>query len=306
VKELRLVSWLLGALGLSFAGLQVAVLVLAFTLGRVGACKPIIESDGKAKHGLALDVGLHEPPNHWEELLGAQRQFIQPEIREGCFAKWTDEDPIMTLDNDGPKNGTEFVFWKAFTLHGKTTLGRYVADLWTGVSIGSGGALNSRSAWSEAGNIRLVERIPPPPQPAPPGFRAILPGECVFDSLDEKEDRVVGRFWIELPADRTVTIYPQGPYGPSAEMKVRLFYDDIEVPEHLEDEGGDLSLSKNSFGHFQIHNQGYYRIAIVRVDPPGRVPLDEIRHKNYTLQVYWSKHLSMGCAPPEEHERNCF
>jgi len=301
VKALRLVSWLLGALGLSFAGLQVAALVLAFTLSRVGACKPIIESDGKPKHPMGLKIGLYEPDNHLDELFGAQRQLIQPGIREGCHAEWTDEDPIMMLDSNGPKNGIELVFWKAFTLHGKAALGRYVADLWTGVSTGSGGALNSRSAWSEVGNIRLVERIPPP-QPAPLGFRAILPGECVFDSLDEREGRLVGRFWIELPADRTVTIYPQGPYGPSAEMKVQLTFQDVEVPEHLEFNG----IESDSLGHFEIRHQGYHKITIVRIDPPGKVPLDEVHHKNYTLQVYWGRRLSTGCHRPEERERNCF
>jgi hypothetical protein len=295
---------MLGALGLSLAGLQVAAMAMFFTVGRV-ACKPI-ESDGKAKHGLAIDVGLHEPNNDLDELWGATLHNVRPGEKEGCFAEWTDEEPIMMLDSDGPKNGTELVFWKAFTLHGKTTLGRYVADLWTGVSVGSGGALNSRSSWSKAGYIRLVERIPPPQQTAPPGFRAILPGECVFDSLDEREGRVVGRFWIDLPADRTVTIYPWGPVGPSAKMKVRLVLDDVEIPEHLEEEGADLSVSKHSLGHFQIRHRGYHKITIVRVDPPGTVPLAEVRHKNYTLQVNWGKYLDSSCHPPEEVQDNCF
>jgi hypothetical protein len=276
-------------------------MVLFFTVVRVAACKPIIESDGKAKHPMGLKIGLYEPTGHWDEFLGTHLKHIRPGVLEGCVAKWTDEDPIMMLNNDGPKNGTEFVFWKAFTLHGKTTLGLYVADLWTGVSIGSGGALNSRSAWSEAANVRLVERMPPP-QPAPPGFRAILPGECVLDSLDEREDRVVGRYWIELPADRIVTIFPQGPDGPSAEMKVRLTFQDVEVPEHLEFNG----IERYSLGHFEIHHQGYHKITIVRVDPPDTVSPDLIDHKNYTLQVYWGKDLSRECYPPEELQLNCF
>lgn len=305
MKALRLVSWLIGALGLSFAGIQVAALVLAFTLGRVGACKPIIESDGKAKHGLALDVGLHEPNNDLDELWGATLHNVRPGEKEGCFAEWTDEEPIMMLDSDGPKNGTEFVFWKAFTLHGKTSLGRYVADLWTGVSIGSGGALNSRSSWSKAGNIRLVERIPPP-QPAPPGFRSILPGECVFGSLEAKEDRVVGRFWIELPAPRNVRLFTQLPTEIDARLQERLTFDDLDVPEDIEVVGSDSAIERRPTDRLVVRHSGFHKVIIYRVDPLGAPPAEKVRNRRYTLQVYWGRNLSYGCSPNIKINESCF
>jgi hypothetical protein len=283
MKAVRLMLWLSGTLGITFAGLQIVGLALFFTVGRV-ACKPVIVGDGKAKHSMQLDIELHEPDNHWDELIGAHLPELRPGELHGCLAKWTDEDPIMMLDSDGPKNGTELVFWKAITLRGRTTLGRYVADLWTGVSIGSGGALGSRAAWAKVGNIRLIERMLPP-QPAPPGFRAILPGEYVSGSLKEDKDRVVGRYWIKLPAPSSVSVYTDIPNETDVELRERLTFEDLDVPEEIDTGSGRPT------GRLIVSHAGFHKVTTYRVDPPGAAQADGTSQKNYALQVYWGKYL---------------
>jgi hypothetical protein len=298
MKAVRLMLWLSGTLGITFAGLQIVGLALFFTVGRV-ACKPVIIGDGKAKHSMQLEIEPQEPMNHWDALLGDERRVVRSGFREGCSSEWTDEDPIMMFNNHGPKNGTEFVFWKAFTLHGRTTLGRYIADLWTGVSIGSGGALGSRVAWCEVDNIRLIERLPPP-QPAPPGFRTVVPGECVFANLEDSDDRVVGRFWIELPAPRSVRLFTQVPYTTNAQLRERLTYDDLDVPDEMD------PVERRSTGRFWVSHPGFHKVIISRVDPVGTVPPEEVRKKGYTLQVEWGISLSYGCSPRLDIHETCF
>lgn len=298
MRGVRQVLWWLGTVGFSLASLQAAALALFFSVGRL-ACKPVLESDGKAKHAMQLKIELQEPANHWDELLGTKRRLVRPGLREGCFAEWTDEDSIMMLDSDGPKNGIDLVFWKAFTLHGKTTLSRYVADLWTGVSIGSGGALGSRAAWSKVGNFRLVERMPPP-QSAPPGFRTIVPGECVFASLEDKADRVVGRFWIELPAPRTVRLFTQVPYSTNAQLRERLTFDDLEVPGEMD------PVERRPTGRLRVSHPGFHKVIISRIDPAGTVPDQEVRNRGYTLQIYWGTNLNYGCSPSLDINETCF
>jgi len=298
MKAMRLLLWLSGTLGITFAGLQIVGLALFFTVGRV-ACQPVIVGDGKAKHPMQLKIELHEPDNAMNDLLGAHREYIRSGVLEGCLAKWTDEDPITMLDSDGPKNGTDLVFWKALTLHGKTMLGRYVADLWTGVSIGSGGALGSRAAWSKVGNIRLVERMPQS-RPAPPGFRVILPGECVLGSLEEQDDRVVGRYWIDLPAPTSVKIATDVPIGVGVQLRERLTFDDLDVPEEID------AIERSLTGRLRVNRAGFHKVIIQRVDPPGSAKPDQSRRKEYTLQVHWGKGLDRACWPTEELQLNCF
>jgi len=283
MKAVRLMLWLSGTLGITLAGLQVVGLALFFTVGRL-ACKPVMESDGKAKHPMQLEIELQERDSDLDELLGAHLPDLRPGELHGCLPEWTDEDPIMMLDSDGPKNGTELVFWKAITLRGRTTLGRYVANLWTGLSIGSGGALGSRAAWSEVANIRLVERMPPP-QPAPSGFRAIQPGECVSGSLEEEEDRVVGRFWIDLPAPSNVGLFTDVPNEADAELRERLTFGDHDVPEEID------PVERRPTGRLRVGHSGFHKVIIYRVDPLGAAQADVARRKNYTLRVYWGKAL---------------
>jgi hypothetical protein len=298
MKAVRLMLWLSGTLGITFAGLQIVGLALFFTVGRV-ACKPVIVGDGKAKHSMQLKIELHEPDNHWDELLGAERRLSRSGFGEGCTTKWIDEAPIMMLDSDGPKNGFDLVYWKAFTLHGKTVLGRHVADLWTGVSIGSGGALGSRAAWSKVGNFRLVERMPPP-QLAPPGFRTVVPGECAFASLEDRDDRVVGRFWVELPAPRSVRLFTQVPYTTNAELRERLTYDDLDVPDEMD------PVEKRPTGRFRVSHPGFHKVIISRVDPVGTIPPKDVRNKGYTLQVYWGTNVDYSCSPMLDIDESCF
>jgi hypothetical protein len=283
MKVVRRVLWWLGTVGFSLAGLQAAALALFFTVVRV-ACKPIIVGDGKAKHTMELEIELHEPANDMDELLGARLPDLGPDELDGCLPEWTDEDPIMMLNDHGPKNGTELIFWKAITLRGRTTLGRYIADLWTGVSIGSGGALGSRAAWSKVDNIRLVERMPPP-QPGPPGFRAIMPGECVSGSLQEEEGRVVGRYWIDLPAPSSVGIFTRVPNETDAQLRERLTFDDVDVPEEID------PVERRPSGRLRVSHSGFHKVIIYRVDPPGAARAETTRRKNYALRVYWGKYL---------------
>ena len=84
---------------------------------------------------------------------------------------------------------------------------RVTLDVWQGLGYGTGG-LDSVHVFTNGANLRLVERLPPPrPQPVPPGWRVIRPGECVLESLEPQDaSGVIGRFLIDLPANKALRI----------------------------------------------------------------------------------------------------
>jgi len=244
---------------------------------------------------------LSATPNYLAELQGARLRGTNPGKREGCFAEWSDEAPLFAR-GEGPKNGNELVIWRALTLSGKTTLGRYLADFWTEIPPGPG-ALGFGNAEIEAvaSHYRLVQRMPPPTA-APPGFRAILPGECVLGSLEEDDERVIGRFWIELPA----VLHTKIALSPLADLPValeaRLAFNDAEVPEMPK---GD-SYQAQAPRYFEAQQHGYHKVTIVRIDRPKAVPPEAVHGQNYTLQVYWGSRISSDCSRPDVLQHGCF
>jgi hypothetical protein len=304
----RTILWSLGSIGFILAALQGVALVISFSFFRTtGRDKT---DDWQSRRGQASGVAeaveLGKPAKSLDELLGAPIPELRSGEQAGCWAEWTDEEPILLPSGPGggPKNGIEIVFWKAFTFHKKTTVGRYVGDLWTWTSAGTG-ASGFPSGGSHTGNHRLIERLPPPDS-VPSGLRGILPGECVLGNLDEDKDRIVGRFWIELPAPRSVKLLVLGPREPDVLLKSRLTFDDLDVPEDYEEIGDPPLSEKRPNGRLKVSHPGYHKAIVYRIDPPGTIPPEKVRHKNYTLQVTWGTHISYACDPDFSPKNSCF
>ncbi len=306
----KLLGWC-GTAGAGLAALQFAFAAFVVTVDRV-TCKKeeepppdTLPADERPQFlGVDNALNLGKPPADLDELYGGTLRGVSGKW-VGCMDEWTDDKPIFSRAgrHGGARNGVEIVFWKALTYRGKTIVGKYVADLYSWASAGTGAA-GFPSGGSSTANQRLVERLPPP-APPPPGYRAIVPGECVGSSLDEGPDRVVGRFMIDLPADRSIRIFSQTPVTPlDVRLGEHLQFDGVEVPAEYENTGG--SWGGEPTGRLKTAHAGRYVLVVYRTDEPGVVSPQQIRGKIYTLQVYWGTNADYACSPQSARKDLCF
>jgi hypothetical protein len=228
------------------------------------------------------------------ELLGPVADRIHG--RNICSEMWFDEDAVL-IRGIGPMNGSTAPAWLTFTVGSQVFVGRVTVDLWRGTADGTGG-MDSTYNYHVANNLRFIERLPPP-RPGPPGWRVIRPGECVLGSTEPLDaSGLVGRFLVDLPADRFVGIgfMPEaaGEYIP---MDWKLTFEGQDVRTVQEDEFKE--------GTYRPERAGRYELSVRRTDGPdaGRTPGSPMKH--YTVQVAWGKFITGGCSPPDDYG-SCF
>jgi hypothetical protein len=120
----------------------------------------------------------------------------------------------------------------------------------------------NRWSWKSLDEVRLINRIQTRPQ-APPGVKAIFPGECVTGRLEAGE---TAKFQVEIPS-----------FGQEVDIPVVCDGNRVNL---------EVTISKNgappqSYTGHLFHEDpggGSYRISV-------RAPVDDF--KFYTIEAYW-------------------
>jgi hypothetical protein len=242
-----------------------------------------------------------EPQDAFEHIHPIYRELLSPsgtrlQGHGTCYSMWFNEDAVL-IRGIGPMNGSTAPLWLTMTVGGQVFIGRVTVDLWRGTAAGTGG-LDSSYNYTVGDNIRLVERVPPP-QPGPPGWRVIRPGECVLGSTEPQNAAgVIGRFLIDLPANRTINIGLLGELvGDFVPLVADLALDGKSPPTVFEGEfKGD---------HYRTERDGRYQLTVRRTDTPDASQATGTRWRRYTVEVDWGAPIGGSCEPPDG-KSDCF
>ena len=209
-------------------------------------------------------------------------------------AIWSDREPLVR--GRGPSNGSNVTYWLAETIDNEVFVGRYSFNLSYLVEPGTGAIGFSHTA-QDADNTRLIERIPPPP-PGPPGWRMILPGQCVLAKEQPPDaDGAIGRFLIDLPARVRVQIDRVTSSKKSGMLVERLSFNGKEaareaIPGAEEGPGyREFNYRTDQAGLYAltVHHSPYYQ----KDGPEGKERL------RYSLMVAWGENgFTRSCSSP--------
>ena len=220
--------------------------------------------------------------------------------RKPCWsgdAIWIDQEPLVR--GAGPKHGTTATFWVSETVDKQVFLGRYSTDLWYQDQAGTG-AIGFSTSVQQGDNTRFIERIPPP-SPGPPGWRVILPGQCVFGNVKPLDDEGnVGKFLVDLPAGQRIYLhYSPGIEGKWVPLEKRLILNGKEAPHVLvELEGSDAFF-------YRTEQAGRYAITVRRTDArEDRKATDDLWTRFYVAVTWGVGGGLIGCGPPD-CDTNC-
>jgi hypothetical protein len=209
---------------------------------------------------------------------------------------WFEEDAVL-VRGIGPSNGATAPALLALTVGAQVFVGRVTVDLWSGVGAGTGG-LESSTNYIIATHLRFVERVSPP-RPGPPGWRVIRSGECVLGSTESLDaSGVVGRFLIDLPAQRSINIRLLGELvGDFVPLEASLALDGKSPPR----------VWKGEFKgeHYRTERDGRYELTVRRTDGPDARHATGGRWRRYTVAVAWGETIDSACSPPDG-DSNCF
>jgi hypothetical protein len=215
----------------------------------------------------------------------------------GAHVIWQDQDTLVR--GSGPKNGSTATFWIAQTVNSQVFLGRYSIDVWFLTQAGTG-AIGFTTDIQQVENARLIERIPPP-APAPPGWRAILPGHCVLGEAKPIDDAgTVGRFLIDLPGKTTI-FEKCGPESKWFPIDCYLTYGGKEVT-HVPIEG-----AMDGAFYYQTQKAGRYELTVRRTDPLEARKPDRGQWARFSVMVTWGAGSggTFGCGPAIDQSK-CF
>jgi len=251
---------------------------------------------------------MGEPDRAFEQVHPVYRDLLGPLYdrlgdHETCGERWFGEDTVL-IRGIGPRNGSTVPVWMTLTVGGKVFVGRAVIDVWRGLGAGTGG-LESTHLFTNGANLRLVERMPPP-KPGPPGLRVIRPGECVLGSTKPQDAfGVIGRFLIDLPAERLLRLSPMPDLeGEHVPKDFSLTLDGRTVPKvNMGEFKGDM---------YRTEHDGRYLLTVRRTDgqdagtdSKDAATSDGIPWPRYTVQVSWGEAIGGACSPPDRFG-NCF
>jgi len=229
----------------------------------------------------------YERAEYLDELAGLRTADLGP--GQACKTAWLDVDTVDPRDN-GEQGAVSVVGWMNETIKGRTTTGRYIMDVWNDYEPGTG-AFGFVQAYPLASNVRLIERLPPP-KPGPPGWIAITPGQCVLGSLKADARQIVGRYWVELPAGKSIALWAEtGIDGPC-------------LQEVFEFEGMQLACEGkrdncNIWGgcRYRVDKSGGYGITIYRGSAQSADVNEHGTAGHYCLMVAWGETVFDQCDP---------
>jgi hypothetical protein len=242
-----------------------------------------------------------EPQDAFEHIHPIYQELLSPsgtrlQGHGTCSKVWFDDDGVL-IRGIGPMNGSTAPVWMTLTVGGQVFVGRVTVDLWRGTGAGTGG-LDSSYNYTVGDNLRLVERVPPP-KPGPPGWRVIRPGECVLGSTEPLDaSGVIGRFLIDLPAQRSVGVRLLGELvGDFVPLEEKLTLDGRDVPE--------VRVERVRDDRYRTDRDGRYQLTVRRTDNPDARRTTGGRWRRYTVQAAWGASITGGCEPPDSNS-NCF
>jgi hypothetical protein len=173
---------------------------------------------------------------------------------------------------------------------GRACAGRYEMQATFEKGYTGGPAGSATEYFVTLDNIHLVERLKRPE--APPGVRAILPGECIIRPIADGElQRLDDKYVIDLPADRHATIVFV-PFPEDCEFVVTVAH----LGRAFGCEFGGETFGDTGF-HFDTTTAGLYEIR-VRASPEAmKIP------DHYDLHVIWGDSLGLSGFAGENYPK---
>jgi hypothetical protein len=233
---------------------------------------------------VAAELGTRE---RMAELLGAPAADLDES--KLCRLTWMDREKTYVHAQRASRARPAYGLL-GVTAAGRAALGLYAVDLWSGNCAGQT-EFYDRDC-TKVGQVRLIERRElleakagaEAKTPAP-----LLAGQCVWRKLSGKAG-VVGRFQVQLPAEREITVRAFV-LPPSAFLSYRLMFAGREA-EHAR---GESTV-------FQSLGEGDYELEVaLQPAADGQETPGE-----YTLQVHWGQGAGEACPVPSFDERECY
>ena len=140
-------------------------------------------------------------PQQMAQLLGVGGDAFN--AKRACSLTWTENETTNVFAQRRNRAHPETAF-TTVTVNGRTVLGRYSVDLWTGDCALQDGY--PELPCTKVEHVTLLERremaIPQAPgaQPEP-----LLAGQCIWRQFTD-ESSVLGRYKVALPAGREITV----------------------------------------------------------------------------------------------------
>lgn len=206
-----------------------------------------------------------------------------------CSLTWTDREKTYVHALRANRARPETA-WMAVTVGGRSVIGKYVADLWSGNCAGPT-EFNTRHC-TVVERTRLIERRELPVSggtTAKAEVTPILAGQCIWRKFAGKPG-VVGRYQVRLPAEREITVRAYV-LPATAFLSYRLTLDGREAP-HV---SGENTV-------FQSLGEGDYELEVTLQPAVGGAE----NPGEYTVQVHWGRGAGDPCPVPSFDERECY
>ena len=224
-------------------------------------------------------------PEEMARLLGVDANSFDG--KRACSLSWTDHEETYVLGQRRNRAHPETAF-SAVTVNGRTVLGRYSVDLWTGDCAPRDD--EPECPCTKVERTTLLDRreltLAPAPSAQP---EPLLPGQCVWRRFADASS-VVGRFKVLLPAEREVTVRAYV-LPATVFLTYRLTLAGKEAP-HVR---GESTV-------FRSLGEGEYELQVSLLPQAG------IRQQTgeYTIQVHWGKGAGEPCPVPSFDQRECY
>jgi hypothetical protein len=201
-----------------------------------------------------------------------------------CATAWTDR-PQVFLRPTWLWQRTPATGWLNVTVSGMAVIGRYSMTLQPEKC--RPGSLHT-SECTKVDDLRLEERHVP--SPTTDDWIVILPGQCVLGQIPAAEPSVVGRYAIDLPADRDVTVT-------AYTLPATIF-----VESHLFHGGEEVAAAPGERVVYRTKKAGTYLLTLISTTDSDF----SVREGQYSLQVYWGRAIGKRCPIPAFDKRDCY